>query len=295
MHGKQQMHSDAGIALYAGVDGGGTRCRVRLRWPDGSLAGEGVGGRANLYASIDDSHASIIEAMRAAMPSGQTIPLESVACGLGLAGAGVPAAARALEARLPFARSIIVTDGAAALNGAFSGKDGAIAILGTGAAYQARKGGIMRTVGGWGFHVADQGSGADLGRLAMRRALLAYDGIAAPSRLTTELLKQFDGDPLKLITFARDATPAEYGGFSPLVFDCLEAGDINARGIIDEALQTITASLRLVTAGVDRLCLLGGLAPRYRLLLEAEFGGILQDPEADAMEGALLLARGAPS
>jgi glucosamine kinase len=280
-----------GNGLICGVDGGGTRCRARIRRADGTLLGEGFGGRANLYASVDDSLTSIMEAVRTALGAGglDTSRVQELSCGLGLAGANVVAAQVALRARLPFATCRIVTDGAAALAGAFGGKDGAIAILGTGAAYMARENGELREVGGWGFHVGDQGSGADLGRLVLRRTLLAHDGVVPKSALTEAVLLRFKADPLALITFARDATPAEYGALAPLVLDHAEAGDSNGKAVLDEALMVVKLSLRSISAQVDRLCLLGGLAARYRPFLESEFGQKLQAPQADAMDGAILL------
>jgi glucosamine kinase len=287
------MNKAAEIRYFCGVDGGGTRCRARIRAANGALIGEGNGGRANLYASIDDSHRSVLEAIFAALAAGKldagSLPL--MGCGLALAGASVPGAADALIARLPFAQSIVFTDGAAALAGAFEGREGAIAILGTGAAYMARRNGMLREIGGWGFHAGDQGSGADLGRMILRRTLLAHDGVMAHSPLTNAVLGDFEHDPLALLAFARDATPGEYGRYAPAVFDALDAGDDHAKAIVHEALVVIRASIAAIAEGVDRLCLLGGLAKRYQPLLEPEFGALLKEPLADAMDGAILLFR----
>jgi glucosamine kinase len=280
------------IRYVAGADGGGTKCRVRVRRRDGSLVGEGLGGRANLYASVPDAVESIKAAMAAAFAAAGLSNVDSaeIACGLGLAGASVREAVDALKERLPYGRIAVTTDGAAALAGAFRGGDGAIAILGTGAAYLARRGDLLHEVGGWGFHAGDQGSGADLGRMALRYSLLAHDGVLASSAMTEAVLARFGGDPMRLIAFARDASPAEYGALAPLVADNAETGDVNALHCLEEALNVIRASLRKVTAGGGRLCLLGGLAARYRPHLEAEFSELLAEPQADAMEGALLLA-----
>ena len=51
-----------------------------------------------------------------------------------------------------------------ALEGAIGDGDGAMAILGTGTAYMVRRNGEARPIGGWGFQVGDQGSGARIGR-----------------------------------------------------------------------------------------------------------------------------------
>jgi glucosamine kinase len=278
-------------AYVFGIDGGGTRCRARIRNADGRLIGEGLGGRANLYASVPDAARSIMDALEVACAEGglpALDPQQAIGC-LGLAGANLPGAVAQLRQLLPFRQISVVTDGAAALAGAFSGEDGAIAILGTGAAYHAQSMGKVREIGGWGFHAGDQGSGADLGRLALRRSLLAHDGVLRRTSLTRQIMAQFSDEPLKLIAFARDATAAEYGAFAPLVFECLDAGDAHAKSCVAEGLVTIRASLRAISRGLDKLCLLGGLADRYAPHLEATFGPKLTLPKADAVEGAIIL------
>jgi glucosamine kinase len=283
---------DLGMDFFAGVDGGGTRCRLRLRRADGTLLGEGFGGRANLYASVEESFASIMQAAGEALADAGlgADDYPRIGCGLGLAGAHVGDAAQRLRGLLPFGAVRIETDGAAALAGAFRGGDGAIAILGTGSMYIAQQAGKIKEIGGWGFHLGDQGSGADLGRRALERVLLAHDNVVEASPMTEALLAEFGRDPLKIVAFARDATPADYGRFAPLVFDSAEAGDPAALAVIAPALGIIAASLRQIGSG--QLCLLGGLGKRYRPLIEAEFGKRLAEPMADAMDGAILLAGG---
>src|SRR5437764_1049925 len=60
--------------------------------------------------------------------------------------------------------------------GAHAGGDGGIVIVGTGSIGFARVGEEVYTIGGYGFPVSDEGSGADLGLSAIRRSLWARDG-----------------------------------------------------------------------------------------------------------------------
>ncbi|TIS18424.1 MAG: N-acetylglucosamine kinase, partial [Mesorhizobium sp.] len=69
---------------------------------------------------------------------------------LGLAGANVGTYRQQLEAILPFSKSRVETDAEIALEGAVGSGDGAMAILGTGTAYMARKAGKSHAIGGWG-------------------------------------------------------------------------------------------------------------------------------------------------
>ena len=45
--------------LYLGIDGGGTRCRARLRDGEGRLLGEAEGGLANIYQDFAGAIACI--------------------------------------------------------------------------------------------------------------------------------------------------------------------------------------------------------------------------------------------
>ena len=102
---------------------------------------------------------------------------------LGLAGANVPAAAERLAARLPFARARIESDAVIAVKGALGEDDGVTAALGTGSVFGVQRGGAVRMIGGWGFLLGDQGSGARMGRALLEAALLAHDGLATRAPL----------------------------------------------------------------------------------------------------------------
>ena len=66
---------------------------------------------------------------------------------------------------------------------------------------------------------------------------------------------------------------------------------------MDEALaQVATAVDRLHALGADRIALMGGLAQPYRPWLPSRLDTILVEPQGDALDGAIALARqGTPS
>lgn len=280
--------------ILMGVDGGGSRCRVRARLPDGTLVGEAEGGSANIFTDLDLALANIVAVAEAALAAGGLGPeaLSRAHVGLGLAGANIPALAEALLARpLPFAARTLATDAVAACLGAHDGRDGAIAILGTGTAYTMALGSAFTSIAGWGSVISDHGSGAALGRSALSAALLAFDGIGPASDLTDAVLGRFGHDAARLVAFAAGASPGGFGGFAPLVMDAADAGDPVAAAIVGEALQRIEAALkRLLDLGAPSLALLGGLAPRYRPRLSPSVAQAVVEPRSDALEGALRLA-----
>ena len=276
-----------------GIDGGGTSCKAALATADGVVLARAKSGAANIRTDLANARANIVEAARLAFVEAGHDPdlIPETTAVLGLAGANVGTYRQRLEAILPFRASRVVTDAEIALEGAVGGGDGAIAILGTGTAYLSRRNGNTHPIGGWGFQVGDQASGARVGRDLLEQTLLAYDGIRPASPLTREIMAVFRDDPAEVVEFTTNAKPGDFGGFAPKVFDHAGKGDAVARWIVDKAVSDIGAALAaLDLAGSDPLCLLGGLAPLYAPLLSARYQPLLRTPLDDALGGAASMA-----
>ncbi|MFO1034120.1 MAG: BadF/BadG/BcrA/BcrD ATPase family protein [Hyphomicrobiales bacterium] len=145
--------------VFLGIDGGGSKCRARLRRADGQLLAEAVGGAANIYQDFEGGLATVLAVAReAATQAGVT--LADLHAGLGLAGIVTSVgAARIAAANLPFASVTADNDAFAACVGAFSGGNGGIVIAGTGSIGVGIMGSERHMVGGWGFQLGDHGSG----------------------------------------------------------------------------------------------------------------------------------------
>jgi glucosamine kinase len=166
-----------------------------------------------------------------------------------------------------------------------------MAILGTGTAYMARKDGTSRAIGGWGFQVGDQGSGARIGRDLLEQTLLAHDGVRAASPLTDAMMAIFRNNPEDVVEFTTNAKPGDFGGFAPKVFEHAEKGDAVANWIVDKAVSDVEASLGALGLSDDApLCLLGGLAPLYAPRLSPRYQALLKPPLDDALGGAVQMA-----
>lgn len=276
-----------------GIDGGGTGCRAALATPDGQVLARGSSGAANIRTDLTSARAHIVEAAQRAFAaagkdSGLIVRTPAV---LGLAGANVGTYRQQLQAILPFRESRVESDAEIALEGAIGAGDGAIAVLGTGSAYRVRRNGVSRPVGGWGFQVGDQASGARIGRDLLEQTLLAYDGICAASALTREIMAVFRDNPEDVVEFTVAAKPGDYGGFAPKVFDHAARGDAVARRIVDKAVADVDGSLGALRLGEgDVLCLLGGLASLYAPLLAPPYRALLREPQGDALAGAVRMA-----
>ncbi|MDE1150554.1 MAG: BadF/BadG/BcrA/BcrD ATPase family protein [Azospirillaceae bacterium] len=191
-----------------------------------------------------------------------------------------------------FAGLTLETDAHTACLGAFSGRDGAILITGTGSAGYALVQGRPHIVGGWGFEVSDEGSGASIGRDAVRAALRGHDGLVAETALTRHVRAALGPTPAAIVAWADRAKPADYGKLAPEVLAFAAQGDLVAIAIIGQAVANLESYMhRLVALGAPRLCLMGGLAQPLTPWLSPWAQSLLVEPEGDALEGSLLLAR----
>ena len=277
--------------FFLGVDGGGTRCRARLRDWSGRELGHGVGPASNIYVDFD----AAMPVVRATIDSViADAARQEIAVGLGLAGVSDDKEAERVAAALPgFARVVVVNDAVAACVGANGLGDGGLIIAGTGSAGIARVGARTTIIGGRGFQLGDDGSAARLGQAALRATLRALDGLEPMSELARALGQHFGGDPLRMSRWAVDAKPRDYGAFAPQVLDLASSGDARACEIAGDAAKAIAALASALNAlGAERIALVGGLGEPLRPYLPPDLAMRLVQPRRDAVDGAILLAGG---
>jgi glucosamine kinase len=283
------------LQFFLGVDGGGTGCRARLADDNGKVIGQGVSGPANLTLGIPIVLTSLMEAARLAyVAAGVDERAMAVThAGLGMAAANVPRHRQALEnTPLPFASVAVRSDAETACLGAHGGADGGVLILGTGSQGVVFVNGTFHTVAGWGFAVSDDGSGALLGRAAVRRAFLAHDCIEPATALTAAIMRSFNSDLSVMLDWAATATPRDWAAFAKMVFQYTREEDATALELIREsAHQTQRMLDRMRKLGARRVALMGGLAEPILPYLAPQSHAGLVLPQGDALDGAMWLAR----
>lgn len=282
------------MTYYLGIDAGGSNCRARLIDEGGTVIGEGRSGPANARAGIEALYETLEEtAGRALAHAGITAEQRAtIHAGMGIAGISRPGVLDALaDLDFGFASVTYATDAQIANLGAHAGQDGAILIIGTGSAAQLRVQGRDFTIGGYGFPISDEGSGAALGLSAMRHALRALDGRTRKTPLSAAVTERFDHDTAQAIAWMDQATPRDYGMLAPLVMEYAEADDVIARSIVEHAANHIERFIETIfERGATRCSLVGGLAPRMRPWLRARTVERLSDAVGDPLDGALRLA-----
>lgn len=279
--------------LLLGIDGGGTGCRAVVTDKHGAILGRSTGGPANITTDFEEALANIVRAARSAIiDTGlDSVELESLHSVIGVAGANVGNSGRQLAEKLPFQSTFVENDSTIAVRGALGKSDGIVAAIGTGSIFAIQQRAAIRTIGGWGNVVSDQASGVWLGKRLLHDTLLCFDGIYTESPLYTETMAHFNHSAQSIVTFARDATPADFASFAKAVMDHATKADAIALQIVKTAIADIELILsKLSDNRTLPLCLLGSLGARYSDHLSDHFRNRLQAPAGDAVSGAVALA-----
>ena len=274
--------------LLIGIDGGGTSCRAAL------LAGQNaryevVLGPANVSTDFDAALATINAALaQLAQRAGLTLAeLATATAHLGLAGVMNTAIAARVAAHLPFAHATVTDDRPTTIAGALGESDGALAAIGTGSFIGRQLAGKIHGVGGWGFYIGDQASGAWLLRRCLEEVMLCVDGFAPHTDLSRAILHEHGDDPGQIVMFSLNSQPSDYARLARDVVAAAEAGDPLGARLMQEGAAYIRKALSVVGwRETEALCLTGGLGPAYARWLDLPTVAA----KGTALEGALALA-----
>ena len=281
--------SDANTEILIGVDGGGTACRFALSHAGGRV--EHRAGPANVYSDFRAALATLTSGLEALAAKSGLADLTGARLYLGLAGVTGPEMAAKVAAALPYPNIVVDDDRRSAVTGALGPRDGAVIGIGTGSFLARKSGGRVVLMGGWGFALGDEASGAWLGRRLLQYVLHVADGLAPETALSTAALRRHGGTPAGVVEFAREASPARYGALAPEIVVAAEAGDGAATAIMTEGAGYILRGLdRLGWRPGETLCPLGGIAAHYAAFLPSDVAGAFSQPEGSALDGALALA-----
>ncbi len=227
--------------FWMGVDGGGTGTRVVLARPYGEVLARGQAGPSALGQGIEAAWAQIVlAAQQAFAAAGLSFNPNQCAMAAGLSGVHNLAWHDAFVACNPgFGTLVLATDATTMLMGAHGGQPGVMVAAGTGSVGEAlHPNGTRTSVGGWGFPVGDEGSGAWMGLHAMRLAQAALDGRARTGHLAQAVLQRCGATRDDLQAWCAQAGQFAYASLAPLVFAC-EGQDQDADALITQASQEL--------------------------------------------------------
>ncbi len=249
--------------VYLAVDAGGTKTDFLLADDTRVLARARTGTIKRMRASAELAASNLSRAL-AELAAASGVPTSAINCTcVGTAGNTVPLVTEwlraAFAARVP-GPLLILGDVEIALDAAFPGQPGIVAIAGTGSNVAGRThDGVVTTAGGWGPALADQGSGHRIGHEALRRTFLALDeagcghdqvdGDHAPTLLLPAVLDFWDLESLAHLVEHANTNP-DFSQLTHLVVACAHAGDAVAQTVLRREGEDLAHLIHLV---IERL------------------------------------------
>jgi glucosamine kinase len=275
------------------VDGGGTGTRLQLNNASGQCLGVGRAGPSALGQGVEQAWTHVLQALQGAAAQAGLGRIDPADCAIGLGLSGVTLIEQAqafITAEPGFAFIALDSDGYTGVLGAHGGGPGAVLVSGTGSVGEAlRRDGSRACVGGWGWAIGDEGSGAWLGRCAMAHAHRAFDGREAEAPLTTALIEMAGRSREALLAWCAAAGQQGYASLAPLVFD-MAGRDPLASALIGDALLELERVVKaLDPEGELPLVLAGSVAERLAPRLPAALRSRCVAAQGDAVAGALQL------
>lgn len=278
--------------VYLGIDGGGSKCKARIRGMN--TEGVGVAGPANPFQNLEQAKQSIIEASQLALADAK-LPeamISQLVAGVGLAGVNVPRFMDLMQSwNHPFAQMYLTTDIHIACLSAHGGENGAVIVAGTGSVGYASINGTSTSYGGHGFPFGDKGSGAWLGLEAIKAALLHMDTLGPETSLLQAIEQKLAVKGLDIADAMASARTRDYGSLAPLVLAAADKGDSVAKSILEDGAGYLNdMASRMLNAGAESFCLLGGLSGKISQWMDPEVIQYLVEPKEEPDHGALLFA-----
>ncbi|WP_175546838.1 BadF/BadG/BcrA/BcrD ATPase family protein [Natronohydrobacter thiooxidans] len=286
------------MQIFVGLDGGGTACRAQAQLGCGPYTEILTGGAANVFSDFPSALNEISALLAAALEQARALAPGVIFAppqiAIGLAGVSESGATTRLRNALPYAQLTILGDIDISLAGAFEDQDGIVMAVGTGSVLARQRSGQMLRLGGYGFTLGDEGSGAWIGREALRRALHARDRLGPDGPLVADIWHKH-ATLADMISFAGRAKPSDYAALAPLVLHHDRQHCPVAGSILDEGCAYLLAAItRLQEGDTDMpVAPLGGLGSALLDRITGHGGAKLRrtTPKGTALDGAIWTAR----
>lgn len=240
-----------------GIDGGGSKTECILVSPVGEIVARHLAPGSNPgVVGIEQAKLIATDALCAVAAEAKRRDREAHVVATQFYMSGSPLFWREFAATLTeFGRVSTENDSLPVLELATRGQPGLVIHAGTGSFVAARApSGHLHYAGGLGWRFGDPGSGYDLGRRAIARALLELQGWAPPSRLGptvrdyTALGETADAAAVTRFFYYDTAPNQKIAGLAPAILRLAKEGDRSATALVTESVgELIDLANRVAT------------------------------------------------
>jgi len=239
------------VRYVVGIDAGGTKTVGLLADETGRVLAEAKGGGANLQThgelEVEKVFDSVLESL-----GGPHHPVSAVC--LGIAGVDRPQDERVIRdilRRLGHRETArVVNDAAIALAAGAPERVGIVVLAGTGSiAYGADRTGRTARSGGYGFLLADEGSGYWFGHQALRAAVRGFDGRGPETRLGPLLFQALEVSTVQELiprVYERGLPKHRIAALANVVQKAADQGDRTAAELIEQGARELALAARAV-------------------------------------------------
>lgn len=297
------------VAIFLGIDGGGTKTSCAIGDERSLLAAATAGGSNIVRLGEEQARVGLREAIQKACAAAKVEPSSVQRICVGMAGAARPQVseiARKIVAEITPGETLVIGDMVVALEAAFGEGAGVITIAGTGSIAYGRNGqGRTVRAGGWGFAISDEGSGHWIGRSAVMAVVRAHDE-GAGSNLFKLVSQAWGVTTLGELVRAANATPApDFSALCVPIVAAAETGDISARTVLTQAGAELAGLAKLVISRIFEqetdvpVAMAGGVFRNSALIRQVFYNSLRSEyPNAtvvpvvvEPVKGALDIAR----
>ena len=278
-----------------GIDGGGAKTVCVLATLDGKVAGRGSGGPTNPnLVSASEIKETLQKAIQEAIHDHPELRIEAVCAGIAGVGASeekqrevsnviwqilsTPPLCQTLSKRFNPSKNIeVVSDVVIALVAGAGERHGIVAISGTGSVvYGETVKGQKMKVGGWGY-LLDEGSGYEVGKMALKEILKAYDVSGKTTLLAQKVLNVWNLSSVRDIVnhiYQETTKPTDIANLAKIVNSAASAGEESAKEILRKAASDLYSNISAAAKQIDfgkegaALVLSGGVLANIEIVRE---------------------------
>lgn len=226
------------MGYIIGIDGGGTKTEAVAYTLEGKELSRALTGFSNVLIDKKEAIKNIITAIdECNLKIANSLENNNcLAIYLGIAGGESEEVSSFVTRTLTNRYGVkvkAVNDAVIALASLLKGEDGILTISGTGSISYGVRQGKVKTAGGWGHLLGDEGSGYFIAIEALRLITLEEDMDKYPSNLSKALLKEMGIENRKdIINFVYGSPKGEIAALVPVVVSCAQQGESDAIEIL---------------------------------------------------------------
>jgi N-acetylglucosamine kinase-like BadF-type ATPase len=244
------------MAYYLALDIGGTKTDYLLADEARELARVRTGTIKRMRTDASTAAANLDQALSELTSLTGISPQAITRTCIGTAGETVPLVTNWLREAFTSRVSgdlILLGDVEIALDAAFHGGVGVLAMAGTGSNVAGRMpDGTLVTAGGWGPELADQGSGHKIGREGLRAAFLARDE-GRPTILLDAALNFWQLASIDLLVEYANSRPSpDFSRLTEVILRCTAQGDAVAAEVLRREGEDLAWLVRVVIRRIQK-------------------------------------------